>query len=101
MVFDTFVDVINNDVLSKCFMILGLYSKAIAMSGTNLAPWSQPAHKGVATKRALQLAEHFNCHKPNDWTQTLDCLRNIPATNLTASFYDFYVIFSFQKNSLT
>ncbi|XP_031633954.1 venom carboxylesterase-6-like, partial [Contarinia nasturtii] len=68
----------------------GLYSKAIAMSGTNLAPWAQPAHKGVAKKRATQFAEYFKCYSPNNWTQTIECLRNVPAANISSSFYDFY-----------
>lgn len=71
--------------------ILGLFSKAIAHSGTNLAPWSQPAHKGVARKRAKQLAEYFDCYKPNDWSQTIACLRNVPAIDITAAFYNFFV----------
>lgn len=71
--------------------ILGLFSKAIAQSGTNLAPWSQPAHKGVAKKRAKQLAKYFSCYKSNDWSHTIDCLRNVPAVNITAAFYEFFV----------
>lgn len=69
-----------------------MFTKAIAMSGTHLAPWSQPAYKGVAKKRAKQLAESFNCYKPNNWPKTIDCLRHIPATNITAAFYNFFVI---------
>ncbi|XP_031616881.1 cholinesterase 2-like, partial [Contarinia nasturtii] len=68
----------------------GLYSKAIAMSGTNLAPWAQPAHKGVAKKRAKQFAEYFNCYSPNNWTQTIECLRNVPAASISSSYYDFF-----------
>lgn len=72
------------------FLISGLFSKAIAHSGTNLAPWSQPAHKGVAIKRATQLAKYFDCYAPK-WSQTIDCLREIPAKDITAAFYDFFV----------
>lgn len=71
--------------------VSGLVSKAIAESGTNLAPWSQPAHRGVAQKRARQLAENFDCFIANDWLQTIDCLRTVPARNITAAFYDFFV----------
>lgn len=70
----------------------GLFSKAIAQSGTNLAAWSQPAHKGVAQARAVQLAESFKCYEPNSWPTTLDCLRKVSAENVTAAFYDFFVI---------
>lgn len=84
------------------FVIVGLFSKAIAMSGTHLAPWSQPAYKGVARKRAIQLAQHFDCYKPNDWTQSIDCLRNVSAKDITAAVYDFFVniliIFTFFIN---
>lgn len=83
-------------------MILGLFSKAIAMSGTHLAPWSQPAYKGVARKRAIQLAQNFDCYKPNDWAQSIDCLRNVSAKDITAAVHDFFVniwfIFTFFIN---
>lgn len=69
----------------------GLFFKAFAISGTNSVPWSQPALKGVAKQRAVKFAEYFNCYTPNDWPQTIECLRNIPAINITASLYDFYV----------
>lgn len=72
-------------------MFSGLIHKAIAESGTNLAPWSQPAHKGVARKRAAKLADKFNCYIPDDWSQSINCLRNIPAENITATLYDFFV----------
>lgn len=65
--------------------------KAIAQSGTNLAPWSQPARKGVAKKRAAELAQKFNCLFPNHWSNTINCLRNVPAANITAAFYEFFV----------
>ncbi|XP_055308049.1 juvenile hormone esterase isoform X2 [Sitodiplosis mosellana] len=69
----------------------GLFSKAIAQSGTNLAAWSQPAHKGVASARAAKLAESFKCYEPNNWSNTLDCLRQVSAENITAAFYDFFM----------
>ncbi|XP_031636223.1 venom carboxylesterase-6-like [Contarinia nasturtii] len=67
-----------------------LYSKGIAMSGTNLAPWAQPAHRGVAKKRAKYFAEYFNCYSPNDWPKTIECLRHVPAANISVAFYDFF-----------
>lgn len=85
-------------------MVKGLFSKAIAMSGTNLAPWSQPAYKGVARKRAIQLAQHFDCYKPNDWPQSIDCLRNVSAKDITAAVYEFFVnmrSFTFFINCVT
>lgn len=71
--------------------ILGLFSKAIAMSGTNLGPWSQPAHTGVARKRATKLARQFDCYISNNWAKTIDCLRNVSAIRITSAFYDFFV----------
>lgn len=70
---------------------LGLFSKAIAQSGTNLAPWAEPAHKGIARKRATQLAEYFDCHKLNDFGQTVECLRSVPAANITAALNNLFV----------
>lgn len=69
----------------------GLFSKAIAQSGTNFAPWAQPAHKGVPQKRATYLAKKFNCYYENKWKKTINCLRKIPAENITATFYDYFV----------
>lgn len=72
-------------------MLTGLFSKAIAQSGTNLAAWSQPAHKGVAAHRATKLADMFKCNTRNDWPKTIDCLREVSAENITAAFYEFFV----------
>lgn len=72
------------------FSVLGLFSKAIAQSGTNLAPWAQPAHDGIAPKRATKLAQSFKCYTPDNWTKTIDCLRKQSAENITAAFYDFF-----------
>lgn len=83
----------------ECLCFLGLFSKAIAQSGTNLAAWSQPAHKGVAKDRATKLAESFKCYEPNSWPKTLDCLRNVSAENITAAFYDFFVIYFLKRNA--
>lgn len=63
----------------------------MSQSGTNLAPWTQPALKGVARKRATQLAERMNCYKPNDWSQTIECLRNVPAYNISAFAFELFV----------
>lgn len=71
--------------------ILGLFSKAIAQSGTSLAPWALPAYEGVPQKRARQLADFFDCYKDNDWSATVECLRSVPAQNITGVLYDFYV----------
>lgn len=71
--------------------ILGLFSRAIAQSGINLAPWSLPAYAGVAKERAKQLADSLDCYKSNDWSGTMECLRNVPAKNITAALYDFFV----------
>lgn len=72
----------------------GLFHKAISESGTNLNPWAQPAHQGVAPKRAAELGEMMGCPKKlglNNWAGMLDCLRKVPADKITAAFYDFFV----------
>lgn len=73
----------------------GLFHKAISESGTNLNPWAQPAHEGVAAKRAQELGEMMGCPKAgkNNWSEMLDCLRTVPAEKITAAFYDFFVRF--------
>lgn len=73
------------------FLFVGLFSKAIAQSGTNLDPWAQPAHEGVAPKRAELLASKFGCYSEADWSKTIDCLRTVPAENITAAFYEYFV----------
>ena len=73
------------------FSILGLFSKAIALSGTNIASWSLPPARGLAREKAKKMAEHFDCYKPNDWSQSIDCLRKVPAANITAATYNFFV----------
>lgn len=71
----------------------GLFSKAIAQSGTNFAAWAQPAHEGVAKSRAITLAKKFDCYRDGDFKATIECLRKISAEDITASFYDFFVSF--------
>lgn len=71
----------------------GLFTKAIAQSGVNLDAWAQPAHDGVAAKRADRLADILGCEKSNDWKQKIDCLRDAPAKDVTAAFYEFFVSF--------
>lgn len=75
---------------SLTFSILGLISRAIAQSGTSLTAWGQPPHKGVAPKHAAKLAKVFDCETPNDWQKTIDCLRNVPAENITSATYNFF-----------
>lgn len=70
---------------------IGLFARAIANSGTNLASWAQPYPKGMGRKRAKQVAQRFNCYIPNDWSQTIDCLRDIPAKNMSAVYFEFFV----------
>lgn len=73
----------------------GLFTKVIAQSGSNFDTWAQPAHDGVAKKRAAKLAEMMGCEKSNDWKQTINCLRSASAKDITAAFYDFFVSSSF------
>lgn len=71
----------------------GLFSQVISQSGANFNPWAQPAHKGVAEKRAAQLGEMFGCSNKNgkNWKGMMKCLREIPASDITAANYDFFV----------
>lgn len=75
---------IENRSEAHDFYFQGLFSKAIAQSGLHIAPWALP-YKGDARKRAIQLAKHFDCYIPGDLSQTIDCLRAVPAENITAS----------------
>lgn len=69
----------------------GLFHRGISESGTNLAPWGAVAHKGVARSRAIKLAEMMSCpHEDSNFKAMVDCLRQVPATNLTEAFYDFF-----------
>lgn len=77
----------------------GLFHKGIAQSGTYHNPWAQPAHKGVAAKRAFKLAKLLHCeNSESNWKRMLDCMRKLPADAVTARLYDFYVsIFRFTQ----
>lgn len=69
----------------------GLFHRAIAQSGANLDAWAQPAHVGVAAKRATKLADILGCERSDDWKFTIDCLRNASARDIAIASYDFYV----------
>lgn len=73
------------------FREIGLFTRAIVNSGTNLASWAQPHQKGMGRKRAKQVAQRFNCYIPKDWSQTIDCLRDVPSKNMSAVYYDLFV----------
>lgn len=45
----------------------------------------------MARQRAIQLAKRFNCYTPNDFSKAIDCLRMIPAKNMSAVVDEFYV----------
>lgn len=80
------------DLIFKNSFILGLFHRAIAHSGTNLAPWSQPANKGFAATQAKKLAELFDCYDPDALTtDILDCLREVPASKMSLALYTFFV----------
>lgn len=68
----------------------GLFARAISQSGTNLAPWSQPAHPGVAAQRAAKLAAIVGC-ETEAGSEMVECLRGVSAADLTAAFYAFFV----------
>ncbi|XP_041788891.1 juvenile hormone esterase [Anopheles merus] len=71
----------------------GLFHRVISQSGVNLDAWAQPAHPGVARSRSIQLGKMLNCTKTNDggYIEMLDCLRKVPAEEITRKFYDFYL----------
>lgn len=69
----------------------GLFHRGISESGTNLAPWGAVAHKNVARTRATKLGDMMSCPLENsNFKAMIDCLRNVPAENITKAFYDFF-----------
>lgn len=72
-------------------MSKGLFHRGISQSGTNLAPWAAVAHEGVAKERAERLGEMMNCPIQNsNYREMINCLRQVPAVNITETFYDFF-----------
>lgn len=70
----------------------GLFHRGISQSGTYLDPWAAVAHPGVANKRSKILGKMMGCPLSDGNYQTMiDCLRKIPASNITAAFYDYFV----------
>ncbi|XP_059619894.1 venom carboxylesterase-6 [Phlebotomus argentipes] len=65
----------------------GLFHRVISQSGTNLCAWAQPAHKGVAEKRAERLGEMLGCEGSEN---LMECLRKKSADEITEKFYDFF-----------
>jgi acetylcholinesterase len=73
-------------------MSRGLFHRAISQSGTLLDPWAGPMPKGLAKMRAIRLADKMNC--PISGTSMkgmLECLRGVPAENITLALHDFLV----------
>lgn len=70
----------------------GLFHRGIAQSGTHLAPWGAVAHRGVAEERAQKLGEMMGCQHDNgrNYASMIECLKNVPAENITKAFYDFF-----------
>lgn len=69
----------------------GLFHRGISQSGTNLAPWGAVAHKNVARSRAIKLGEMMSCPLENsNFKGMVDCLREVPAANITRAFYEFF-----------
>lgn len=70
----------------------GLFQQVISQSGANFNPWAQPAHKGVAEMRAKKVGELTGCPiEGENWGEMIECLRKVPAANITATFYDLFV----------
>uniref|UniRef100_A0A182QQQ3 Carboxylic ester hydrolase n=1 Tax=Anopheles farauti TaxID=69004 RepID=A0A182QQQ3_9DIPT len=70
----------------------GLFHRVISQSGVNLDAWAQPAHPGVAQARSIRLGQMLNCTQGVDgrFAEMLNCLRRVPADEVTKKFYDFY-----------
>lgn len=70
----------------------GLFHRAIAMSGVNLNSFAQPAHIGVAARKTIKLARILGCgNLMNNWRQTIQCFRRLPAEKITSAAMHFYV----------
>ncbi|XP_030378452.1 venom carboxylesterase-6 isoform X2 [Scaptodrosophila lebanonensis] len=70
----------------------GLMQRGIAQSGTYFNPWAQPAHKGVAARRAEKLTQLVGCDQAGeDWTSKIECLRKRSAQDIVATVYDMFV----------
>ncbi|XP_058064702.1 venom carboxylesterase-6-like [Anopheles bellator] len=71
----------------------GLFQRVISQSGVNLDAWAQPAHRGVARARSIQLGQMLNCSQGTDgrFAEMMHCLRGVSAEDVTKAFYDFYV----------
>ena len=80
----------------------GLFQRAIPQSGTIFNSWAQPLHKGVAQKRALKMAQLFNCdNEENNWKKIISCLKKVDAIEMTGKTNEFvewngYPYFAFQ-----
>jgi acetylcholinesterase len=70
----------------------GLFHRGISQSGTFLDPWAAVAHPGVAQKRSIRMGEMMGCQINGDnYEEMIECLRKVPAKNVTEAFYDFFV----------
>ncbi|XP_035896767.1 venom carboxylesterase-6-like [Anopheles stephensi] len=71
----------------------GLFHRVISQSGVNLNAWAQPAHPGVAQARSVQLGQMLQCPQGIDgrFAEMLNCLRHVPAEEITRKFYDFFL----------
>ncbi|XP_058454954.1 carboxylic ester hydrolase [Malaya genurostris] len=70
----------------------GLFHRVISQSGVNLDSWALPTHPGVARKRSIQLGEMLGCSQgqTRDFRAMIDCLRKVPAEDVTKAFYNFF-----------
>lgn len=73
----------------------GLFHRVISQSGANLDAWAAPAHKGIASSRAMRLGEMMGCKinkkDKQPWSPLIKCLREKSAEDITKAFYDFFV----------
>lgn len=69
----------------------GFFHRGISQSGTNLASWGAVGHQNVAQKRAEKLGEMMSCPlEDSNYSEMINCLRTVPAYNITEAFYDFF-----------
>jgi carboxylesterase type B len=67
----------------------GKFHRAISHSGALNQCWSDPARKGAALENANKLGTLLNCPTATS-EELINCLRNVPATNLTLAISKLY-----------
>lgn len=69
-----------------------LFHRAISQSGNLMNVWADPHRKGLAKMKAIRLADKMNCPISGSTIKDMvECLRNVPAEQITAAIRDFLV----------